>query len=84
MDLFEIISSIVLVVVMVALIIIVLMQHGKSNYLGGAIAGGAAETFMGKGKAKSIDKKLGRVTRYIAIGFVLLTLLVNAASLVFR
>jgi preprotein translocase subunit SecG len=84
LDTFEIVSSILLVIASIVLVIIVLMQHGKSAYLGGAIAGGAAETFLGKSKAKTIDVMLSKVTRIIAIVFVVLTLVVNAATIVFR
>jgi preprotein translocase subunit SecG len=84
LDAFEIISSVLLVISSISLVIIVLAQHGKSAYLGGAIAGGAAETFLGKSKAKTIDVILGRYTKIIAILFVALTLVVNAASMIFR
>jgi preprotein translocase subunit SecG len=83
-DLFEIISSVILVISAVILVIVVLAQHGKSAYLGGAIAGGAAETFLGKSKAKTVDVLLSRYTKIIAIVFVALTLVVNAASIIFR
>lgn len=84
MDTLEIVSSVLLVISSIVLVIIVLMQHGKSAYLGGAIAGGAAETFLGKSKAKTVDVILGKATRIIAIVFVVLTLVVNAATIVFR
>ena len=44
--------------------------------LSGAIAGGA-ETFLSKGKAKSLDAKLAKATKWFAIAFVLLTLVLN-------
>lgn len=55
---------------------VVLMQSGKSAGLSGAIAGGA-ETFLSKGKAKSLDAKLAKATKWFALGFVLLTLVLN-------
>ncbi|MBR6625969.1 MAG: magnesium transporter [Mailhella sp.] len=42
----------------------------------GAIAGGA-ETFMSKGKAQSLDAKLAKATKWFALAFVLLTLILN-------
>ena len=42
----------------------------------GAIAGGA-ETFLSKGKAKSLDAKLAKATKWFAIAFVILTLVLN-------
>lgn len=59
-----------------AVTIVVLMQSGKSAGLSGAIAGGA-ETFLSKGKAKSLDAKLAKATKWFALVFVLLTLALN-------
>ena len=59
-----------------AVTIVVLMQSGKSAGLSGAIAGGA-ETFMSKGKAKTLDAKLAKATKWFAIAFVILTLVLN-------
>ena len=56
-----------------AVTIVVLLQSGKSAGLSGAIAGGA-ETFMSKGKAKTLDAKLAKATKWFALAFVLLTL----------
>jgi len=55
---------------------IVLMQSGKSAGLSGAISGGA-ETFMSKGKAKTWDAKLAKATKWFALAFVVLTLILN-------
>lgn len=62
----------------VVLVVIVLMQHGRDAYLGGAIAGGAAESFLGKNKARTIDSILSKYTKIIAVTFLVLTLVVNA------
>ena len=51
----------------------VLMQSSKSHRLSGTIAGGA-ETFFGKSKASTIDKKLSRATTIVSIIFVVLVL----------
>ena len=59
-----------------ALTVIVLMQSGKSAGLSGAISGGA-ETFLSKGKAKTLDAKLAKMTKWFALAFVLLTLALN-------
>ena len=44
--------------------------------LSGSIGGGA-ETFFSKGKAKTLDAKLAKMTKWVALGFVLLTLVLN-------
>ena len=55
------------------LIAVVLLQSGKSAGLSGAIAGGA-DTFLSKNKAKSWDARLARWTKWVAILFMVLTL----------
>jgi preprotein translocase subunit SecG len=82
MTLFELITSIALLVGSIVLIVLVLSQQGKDAYLGGAIAGGAAESFLGKNKARTMDQLLTRLTRIVAIVVVLLTLLANVAVFV--
>ena len=59
-----------------AVTVIVLMQSGKSAGLSGAVAGGA-ENFFSKGKAKTWDEKLAKMTKWFALVFVLLTLILN-------
>lgn len=56
-----------------ALVAIVMLQSGKSAGLSGAISG-AADTFLSKNKAKSVDAKLAKMTKWVAILWVLLTL----------
>ena len=56
-----------------AVSVIILLQSGKSAGHSGAIAGGA-ETFLSKGKSKTMDQKLAKLTKWIALVFVLLTL----------
>ena len=55
---------------------VVLLQSGKRSGLSGAIAGGA-DTFMTKTKAKTWDGKLAKMTKWVAIVFVILTLILN-------
>lgn len=71
-----IILTILQVISGLAVTAIVLMQSGKSAGLSGAISGGA-ETFMSKGKAKTWDAKLAKATKWFALAFVLLTLILN-------
>ena len=70
----------VLIAASLFLVIAVLMQSGKSHNLSGAIAGGA-ETFFGKTKATTIDKKLSKLTTVVAIVFAALVI---AAYLLFQ
>lgn len=56
-----------------AVTVIVLFQSGKRSGLSGAIAGGA-DTFLSKGKAKTLDAKLAKATKWVGLAFVVLTL----------
>ena len=67
----EIILGIVTLVVAVVVVCLVLLQSGKDKRLSGAIAG-AAETFFAKGKSKTRDKMLSRITTILSFVFVLL------------
>ena len=69
----EIVLGIVLILASVFLIVAVLLQSSKSHRLSGTIAGGA-ETFFGKTKGSSIDKKLSTLTTVVAIVFAVLVL----------
>lgn len=69
----QIAIGILLIIAAVFLVVAVLMQSGKSHNLSGTIAGGA-ETFFGKAKGSTIDKKLAKLTTIVAIIFVVLVL----------
>ena len=74
METFKLIITIIQLIVSVGLVCIVLFQSGKRSGLSGAIAG-AADTFMSKTKAKSADAVLAKATKWVAIAFAVLTLL---------
>ena len=73
MSVITIILTVLQVLSGIAVTAIVLMQSGKSAGLSGAISGGA-ETFLSKGKAKTLDAKMAKATKWFALAFVLLTL----------
>ena len=56
-----------------AIILIVLFQSGKSEGLSGAI-GGVADSFLSRNKAKTMDAKLARATKWVGAVFLILTL----------
>ena len=64
----------ILLVLALFLIIAVLLQNGKSK--GTGVVTGAAETFLGKNKAKAIDKKLSKLTIVAAILFIICSIVV--------
>ena len=55
------------------IILVVLFQPGKSAGLSGAI-GGVADSFLAKNKAKTMDAKLARATKWIGALFLVLTM----------
>ena len=69
----KLIVTIIQVLLCLALIAVVMLQSGKRAGLSGAIAGGA-DTFLSKNKAKSVDAKLAKMTKWVAMAFLLLTL----------
>ena len=58
------------------LILIVLFQSGKSQGLSGA-SGGIADSYMSKGKARTIDAKLAKATKWVGAVFIVLTLVLD-------
>ncbi len=76
MNTLTIIFTVIQLLASLFLIAVILLQSGKSAGLSGAISGGA-DTFMSKGKAKTLDAKLAKMTKWVALGFVLLTLVLN-------
>jgi len=75
-DIIRIIIIGVFILICIALTVIVLMQEGKSAGLSGAI-NGVADTYWGKNKGRSIEGKLVKFTKFLAIGFVVLAAVLN-------
>ena len=75
MNTLSLVLTIIQVLCGLAVIAVVMLQSGKSAGLSGAIAGGA-DTFLSKNKAKSLDAKLARWTKWVAIVFIVLTLVI--------
>jgi preprotein translocase subunit SecG len=69
------IITVVFIILSIALTVIILMQEGKSAGLG-AIAG-AADTYWGKNKGRSMEGMLVKLTRAGVILFLVLALVLN-------
>ena len=69
------IVTILFILICLALSTIVLAQEGKSAGLG-AISG-AAETYWGKNKGRSMEGKLVLITRILAVAFMIIAILLN-------
>ena len=71
----RIILTVIFVILCIAMTVIVLMQEGKSAGLG-AISG-AAESYWGKHKGRSMEGNLEKFTRVSAILIIVLALVLN-------
>ena len=70
--------TIVFIIICIALTVIILLQEGKSAGLG-AISG-AADTYWGKNKGRSMEGMLVKVTRVLVILFLLISIVLNIGS----
>lgn len=67
--------TVIFIIVSIALAVIVLMQEGKAAGLG-AISG-AAETYWGKNKGRSMEGKMVKITTWLAVIFMVLAAVLN-------
>ena len=70
--------EILFIIVCIALTVIILMQEGKSAGLG-AIAG-AADTYWGKNKGRSMEGMLVKLTRVLVVLFIVISAVLNIVS----
>ena len=75
MQVLRTILLIIFIIICIAMVILVLMQEGQSAGLG-AISG-AAETYWGKNKGRSMEGALVKITKYLAVGFIVLAVILN-------
>ncbi len=80
MNVFSYIIGILIIIFAIAIILAVLLQEGRRAGVNGAISG-AADTFLSKNKARSVDAFLSRWTKYITVAFIALVILVNIVAL---
>lgn len=67
--------TVVFILICVALVVVVLMQEGKSAGLGSI--SGAAETYWGKNKGRSMEGLLVKITKCLAVLFMVLAAVLN-------
>ena len=75
MTILKYVLMVLFVLVCIIATILVLMQEGRSQGLG-AIAG-AAETYWGKNKGRSMEGNLVKWTKILAVVFFLLAIVLN-------
>lgn len=75
MGVLKIVLTIIFILICAALVILVLMQEGKSAGLGSI--SGAAETYWGKNKGRSMEGRLVQITKALAVLFMVLAVILN-------
>ena len=75
MDILKIVLKIVFVIDCIALSAVILLQEGKSAGLG--TISGAADTYWGQNKGRSMEGALVKATKFIAVLFIVLALVLN-------
>lgn len=67
-----IILAVIDIIICIAMVALVIMQEGNSQGLGSI--GGAADTFFGKNKGRSIDVVFKKITTVLAVVFAVVTI----------
>ena len=75
MSALKIIVTVIYCIVAIAFTASVLMQEGKSAGLGAI--GGMAESYWGKNKGRSMEGLLVKITKWLAIGFMVIAVILN-------
>ena len=75
MAVLKMILTVIFIIISIALTVIILMQEGKSAGLG-SIAG-AADTYWGKNKGRSMEGRLVTGTKILVVLFVVIAAVLN-------
>lgn len=79
MDILRIVLTIIFVIDCIALAAIILLQEGKSAGLG--TISGVADTYWGQNKGRSMEGALVKSTKFLAILFMVLAVVLNMGFL---
>lgn len=75
MNVVDYIIGAVLIIFSLVMIFVVILQEGNTKGVG--VVTGGADTFLSKNKARTLNSKLARWTKVLAIGFALLVVAIN-------
>lgn len=75
MAVLRIVLTVIFIIICIAVSAIVLLQEGKSAGLGSI--GGAAESYWGKNKGRSMEGALVKITRVLTILFLVIAIVLN-------
>lgn len=76
MDGLRLVLQIVYILDCIALTVIILKQEGKYGGLSGALTG-TSETYWSKNKGRSVEGNLEKATKYLAAGFIIISVILN-------
>ena len=65
--------SVIFIIICVVITVVILLQEGKQAGLTGAISG-AAESYWGKNKGRSMEGKLEKITKVMIVLFFVLSI----------
>lgn len=77
-EVLRIILTVIFLIICIALTAIVLMQEGKQAGLG-AISG-AAESYWGKNRGRSMEGTLEKITKVLAVLFIVIAVILNISK----
>lgn len=75
MGVLKIVLTVLFIIICLALVVVVLMQEGKSAGLGSI--SGAAETYWGRNKGRSMEGRLVKFTKVLAVLFMVMAAILN-------
>ena len=75
---FEIVGGIIMVLMCIAISLLVLLQEGSKGGGITALTGGDSDSFFGKNSGRTRDAMLYKATRFCAIVFFVVTIVVYA------
>ncbi len=75
MGVLKIVLTVLFIIICLALVVVVLMQEGKSAGLGSI--SGAAETYWGRNKGRSMEGRLVKFTKVLAVLFMVIAAILN-------
>ncbi|HIT08612.1 MAG TPA: preprotein translocase subunit SecG [Candidatus Merdivicinus faecavium] len=76
MNAFEIVSAVILLIACIVLVVLVMLQESKDK-MSQTLTGGINESYLGRNSGRTLDAMLAKITKYAAIVFFVLTILVS-------
>ena len=80
MNAFEIVGGILMLITSVLITLLVLFQEPKGDGMS-ALGGGGGDSYLGKNRGRTRDAMLATITKYAAIVFFVVTIVVYALSI---